>query len=48
VTDSIRLVLFAVVLVVALGVGLVIGAAVGPIAVAGTDGGALVQVGEFL
>ncbi|NYI40334.1 hypothetical protein [Demequina lutea] len=45
-TNSVRLVLFAVGLLVALGLGLAIGAAAGPITAAGADGGTVVHVGE--
>ena len=45
-TDSWRLVLFAVVLVVALGLGLTIGTAVGPISAEGPGVGVVAQIGE--
>ncbi len=45
-TDSVRLVLFAVALLVALGLGLAMGTAVGPITAAESQSGAVVQIGE--
>lgn len=46
-TDAVRLVLFAVALLVALGLGLSIGTAVGPITAEGPGVGAVVQIGEL-